>query len=504
MEIRVLKMFIDTIVKDRYHFLSPPEVYLADKHSPKVLQLYKLIKDGKVKTDDEAMLALYSNMPLAKEYKKVKAELVDKLEILLLGINPEKAFKTFTSKSVFYAFRSFFATNIVRQTEAFEAHAQYWYQRTLSLSLPIGINSISLQSYFNLAELSAYRNKPVDWLEYKKAYQEELDAFIIEKEIKLLDQEVILIMLSSESANYKFAGRIKKYFLKAKKLATKSPRFFPQSVCLNIGFRYGQASRNPQFILELTGELEKLLNNFPEHRDNRNRVKCAVYRMESHMMMREYEKGKQEVKNSIKYFTPGTYNWLAFLEYYFLMCMHAKNYEQALNIYFEVFKSEYFPNLNPEFQERWKYFEPYLNYILPEQFPKESFNLLGFLDEISYYTQHKGDNNITIMIGQIIVMLEMREFEKLASRTHYLKDYIVKYVDKKIYPRSFIFLKIVLKLFQNNFNANKVEEQTKEQFKKLLPTENNKLFSPEGIEIIPYDHLWPMILGKLKIKKNAG
>ena len=60
-------MFIDTIVKDRYHFLSPPEVYLADKHHPKVLQLYKLIKDEKVKTDEEAMQAMYGSMPLPKE-----------------------------------------------------------------------------------------------------------------------------------------------------------------------------------------------------------------------------------------------------------------------------------------------------------------------------------------------------------------------------------------------------------------------------------------------------
>ena len=58
-------------------------------------------------------------------------------------------------------------------------------------------------------------------------------------------------------------------------------------------------------------------------------------------------------------------------------------------------------------------------------------------------------------------------------------------------------------LFQNNFNSERTFEQTLKQFEKLKPFDGNKLFSPEGLEVIPYDDLWVMIIEKLK-NKNAG
>ncbi len=502
MEIKVLKMFIDTVSKDRYHFLSPPEVYLADKHSPKVLQLYKLIKDEKVKTDEEAMQALYPLMPLPKEYKKIKEQLIDKVEVLLLGVDPDKILNTMIAKAIFYTARRFFVASIIKQSKHLEFQAGDWYKRTLSSAQPFGINAFTMPSYFTLSELSAFLNKPEEWLEYKLAFEKELEYYIAEKKLRLLYHELILIMFSSESAIYKNIKRVKKYYDEAKKIGEKFSSFPIKSVIVDIGVRYAQGSRNPSLLLEIVSSYEELLTQFPENRNKRILVFCASLRMEAHMLLREYDLGRLEVKQNIKHFTPGTYDWLAFLEYYFLLCMHAKNYDQALNIYYEVIKNEYFPNLNLEFQERWKYFEPYLNYLLPEQFPKEAINLLGFLDEISYYTHHKADNNITIMIGQIIIMLEMRVFDQLSARTRYLEQYIDKYIDKKIYPRSIIFLKIIVQLFKNNFDAELTESQTKKTFEKLLPVNGNKLFSPEGIEVIPYDHLWPMILDKLK-KKNA-
>ncbi|HRB38671.1 MAG TPA: hypothetical protein PK134_07205 [Bacteroidia bacterium] len=157
-----------------------------------------------------------------------------------------------------------------------------------------------------------------------------------------------------------------------------------------------------------------------------------------------------------------------------------------------------FINSNQEVKERWHYFEPYLNFILPGHFPKESINLLGFLDEISYYTTHKEDNNIIIMIGQIIVMIEMGDYDKLYDRTSYLESYIKKYVDKRIYPRTYIFLNMLLTLFKNNFQKTKTQKQTAVSLEKLKPVAGNKFFNTEGLEVIPYEKLWAAISEKLK------
>ena len=73
-----------------------------------------------------------------------------------------------------------------------------------------------------------------------------------------------------------------------------------------------------------------------------------------------------------------------------------------------------------------------------------------------------------------------------------------KYVDKRIYPRTYIFLNMLLTLFKNNFQKTKTQKQTAVSLEKLKPVAGNKFFNTEGLEVIPYEKLWAAISEKLK------
>lgn len=504
MEISELKILLKHIADNRHDYLSPPEVYLSDKEHPKLLQFYKHIISGKVKTDEEAAELLLEKNSSSKEYTLLKNMLEERISVLVLGIDPEKALKAMASRNIFRSYRHLLSGYLLRCMPATVTFADDLWDMALQKGDFIHDPSISMLAHLWKSDLASLKNKGEDFYNHKQQFNEALDRFKKESTLKLYENELNLIQAGSHMNQYRFVAKAKKYYDEAKKIHESIKSYTSYLSFAIIGMRYGFFSKNYQLVIDMANLRDELIKKNPQYVSNYLSAMSSTFRMVGYMYLRKYEEGKKEARIIISNMKTGNRDWLAILEYYFLLCMHSGNYEQALNVYYEGFKSDYFQNLNAEYQERWKYFEPYLNFIIPDQFPKEAINLLGFLDEMSYYTSHKGDNNIVIMIGQIIVMLDMLEFEKLRERTYFLENYIKKHVEKKIYPRTFIFLNMLLNLFKNNFDVNKTHKQVQLQYDKLIPFEGNKLFCIEDIEVIPYEKLWDVIREKLNKKTKAA
>ena len=57
---------------------------------------------------------------------------------------------------------------------------------------------------------------------------------------------------------------------------------------------------------------------------------------------------------------------------------------------------------------------------------------------------------------------------------------------------------MLLELFKNNFDSEITAKKVSNQLEQLKPGKESKLYIVEGLEIIPYDVLWPEIIKKLK------
>jgi len=226
----------------------------------------------------------------------------------------------------------------------------------------------------------------------------------------------------------------------------------------------------------------------------------ATHRLFSKAFLRDFENTSDDLKLCLEIYNENSKDWSNFLEIFFLHNMFSGNYTKAMDVYYKFLKSSVYDVLPPDIKERWKYFEPYLNFVIGDEFIKQNMDLLSFLNEISYYTEHKSDNNIPILIAQVIAMIDMGDFKKLADRTNYLENYINKYVDRKNFARTFIFMRMLLRLFKNNFNADKTEKQCLKQFSKIEFAPGNKLNTCDELEVIPYDILWGLILERIKAK----
>lgn len=498
MELSEIKLLTGFFAKNRYEHLSPPEVYFTDKNFPELLRYYKEIVSGKLATDEEASEKILGLPPTDTAYIRLKSELEERLVHLVYGINPDMLMNSMLGRRTFKAYLFLGAALITRQQNTTTLMSDFFTRKLAENSEFTNEGMMGCISDLILADRMAVKNQPDEFYHYKGRFKKSFEQFKLESELLLMQRELDIFQIASNIAQYKNVTKAKKYYLRAKKINDKIQSFYSNFYYANIAFAYGYFANDFELIDRVLKEREEFYHKHPEYFTDFQKSYLALSRMLACIHLRQYEKGKEEARVFLQKMDQNSGGWLLALEHYFILCMHSGNYEQALNIYFEATQSEQFVNFNKEVRERWYYFEPYLNFILPDHFPKESINLLGFLDEISYYTSHKEDNNIIIMIGQIIVMIELGEYIKLAERTNYLESYIRKYVDKRIYPRTFVFLNLLLQLFRNNFDKEATIKKTEKQFEKLKATKDSKLFVVEGLEVVPYDKLWPVILKKLK------
>lgn len=498
MELSEIKTLTGFFAKNRYEFLSPPEVYFTDKNFPELLRLYKEINSGKVTTDEEAAEKVLGVSATHSSYQKLKTELENRLVHLVYGLNPEKLMNSMLGRSTFRSYFYLGAALITRQQNTTTLISDFFSQKLAENIAFTNDGMMGCIADLTLADRMAVKNKPDEFYHYKNRFEESFERFKLESELLLMQRELDIFQMASNIAQYKNVTKAKKYYLRAKQIHIKLNSFLSNYHYANIAFTYGYFANDFELIDEVLNEREEFYHQHPEYFTDLQRSLLALSRMLACIHLRQYDKGKEEARIFLQRLNQNSGDWLLALEHYFILCMHSGNYEQALNIYFEATHNEQFVNFNQEVRERWHYFEPYLNFILPDHFPKENINLLGFLDEISYYTSHKEDNNISIMVGQIIVMIEMGEFDKLTERTKYLENYIKQYVDKRIYPRTYIFLNMLLELFKNNFDSETTAKKVSNQLEQLKPGKESKLYIVEGLEIIPYDVLWPEIIKKLK------
>lgn len=499
MELQALKRIIDLTEQYKGDYIGPLERFFIDTKFPKLTLFFKLLKDDKAKTDDEMAFLLSFSTAFTSDYKKLKDEAVVRITHLLFFIDPRKMPKSHMWKSYIPGFKKVVAAELIFYMDIDRAPIEL----TKSGYEQMETVRFSEKKILALCNLTRYAGNAHSYDNFKKYAQVTLntiDRARLEIEGEICKMELNFISTKSAGEKFKHVKKAKKYIQRLKKIfeLTGSESAFHNytETCIN----YNYSIKNYEEIIKITREADEWNEMKQKLTPKPMLAYMATHRLFSKAFLRDFENTSDDLKLCLEIYTENTKDWSNFLEIFFLHNMFSGNYTKAMDVYYKFLKSSVYEVLPPDIKERWKYFEPYLNFVIGDEFIKQNMDLLSFLNEISYYTEHKSDNNIPVLIAQVIAMIDMGDFKKLSGRTNYLENYINKYVDRKNFTRTFIFMKMLLKLFKNNFNAAKTEKQCFSQFKKIEFAPGNKLNTCDELEVIPYDILWGLILERIKTK----
>ena len=479
--------------------------------------LLDAIRSGKVKSDHEALSLLYENGN-KNAYNKLKNRLYNRLLNTLFFIDIKQsggsigairadAFKTYSQIMILkrqghLQLASKIARRLIEKTKNIEI-----------LELKFLLSSFLIE-YYSTWEI----NKKLA-AKYEKQYENTRKNLEAVRAVTPVWSELADIIISKKSSN-----------ISNQKIASLSDKlielekFYENSDSNIFNFRFFSAKyfycwllhdfdRQVELCEEAVTILEEHQSPFLAHI-----VAFKTYRGVAELNQSNYLKANTTFKDILKEFelTPGKTHWYNIYNYFFLVKMTLGEYNQASMLLIDVLNLKNFSKVEAKWREPWLIKEAYINILLElgkikDEFStalkKRSFRLRKFLNTVPQNTKDKSGLNVSILVAQFLFLLIRDNTEELYDKLDSLKQYTHRYLKKDNTLRSNLFIRMLMTLPKSDFHPVRVEARTKDFWKKLQATPMMVSEQSHEVEIIPYEHLWEIVMeilhDRVKKKKSA-
>ena len=192
-------------------------------------------------------------------------------------------------------------------------------------------------------------------------------------------------------------------------------------------------------------------------------------------------------------------NWFYFQEYHLLLALHAQQYERAQQLMGVITKNPAYIIQREAALQRWDLYKSYLEFVLPP--PRVNTarqrQMAQWVLQLPEYSRDKRGHNVAILVLQVLYFLRERNLEAVLLRMERLRKYQQRHLHEPTVLRSRLFLRLLQVIVDRNFDAPQAAERGKAMLQQLRDT------PPPGeafaeVEIIPYEHLWELVLGLLR------
>lgn len=477
----------------------------------KLSQLYDGIIKGIYQNENDASLSLYGSEPTNPNFKKLKYRLQERLINTLLFIDVNKPNFKDTQRAYYSCQRVLSAVNIlfgfsIREPaiemaeRAIKKAIRFDYTEiVLSLSRRLSRHYGAIEG--DLKKFNYYKNIT---REYLKIYNAEVLASDYYNELAIFNTNSIGFqdnqIMSKRASDY------------SKELEEYLPEINTYSFIL---FTYSVF----WFKHIIKGEYHKALKLCSEAIDktesNDKYPPTLSFLFYSRMLtcytqLNNFKEGREAFQNALKYVNKGASNWFIIHRNYFLLAFRAKEYPKIYSILQQVKDHEKYDKMPRNIRELWNLNEAYVHFFISINKIKvqvdlggekvQKFKLNKFLNEVPLFSKDKRGINISILIIQLLFLLQQKKYGIVIDKVETLNAYCYRYLKKDNTFRSNCFIKLLLLLPKCDFHRVAVERKSKKILTKLQSVPLEVARQSAEIEIVPYEDLWEIVLDMLDMK----
>ncbi|MFQ5448661.1 MAG: hypothetical protein ACE5FF_17165, partial [Saprospiraceae bacterium] len=443
----------------------------------KIQKLYEAIQADHFNNEEEAAILFFPGSRYQKSnFNKLKRQLKKRLLNTLFFIDVNQPDFNDMQKAYYSCYKDFAALKILKGRSATKA-ALHLAEKILRKAqefefTDIAINILTDLRGFYLAmgadlkklnECSALLNEKMDlWrveLLAEEKYQNLAVHFVKSRATKagLLDTA---IGYSRELEQY-----LGKY---------QSPRFL-LATYLVFSLRY-QIVNDYENTLRVCKEAVKMFERKGKAVPKTNLLVFLNRIASCQIQLGYYAEGEQTIRQCDALVEEGISNWFVVSEYHLILLFHSKQYQKAFAVFSKSFWHAGFKNLPAAHQERWKLYEAFIHFFIAtgaiEPGLKESarlrkFRLRRFLNDVPEFAKDKQGANITILILQILFLLQASKYDDALPRLEALKAYSHRYLRKNDTFRSNCFIHMLLQVPKGYFNKKAVNRKAHKYVEKL-------------------------------------
>ncbi len=344
------------------------EVVDDDGDGAKYLQLIKGLGNGSWQSDDEAIEDIYGKKLGNKTFDMLKSRAKERLINMIFQLDTQKKFKSSYDKAYYSTCKNLLAGAILllqNRRNSGEEHLKL----ALSIASKYFFTDFSIVALRQLKYFSSFSGSRKQFKKYQDELNKQLEILNAESEVENLNQEIILEIVLSVAHKDEITNKSKVSYKKIQEIVSKFDTYTTRLSMYRVGLRYYENIDDYGNAIKLAAECEEYLNSNPHLIQKVRLGEMNLHKLNGSLHLRDYENGSNYAATCMTLFNKGTLNWLIFLEYYFLLCLHTKNYKKALEIYHQVIDDPVFKVYPAQSKEKWKIFESFLNYVIPAGTP---------------------------------------------------------------------------------------------------------------------------------------
>lgn len=451
------------------------------------------ILENKYERDEDAIKDIYGSLEGTERYRMLKHRVHKKLHnhlfFLRSSVREDKKMEKECHDLVYRG------RGLLHITE-FDGSEDF-FKKSLAIATKYEFTDIILECYQNLNYIYVQQTK-------HKHFHSTLKTLEKVRALKALEDEAYELYYTARLEMLRTVASRKAYLPKLPEVIHRLMFLWQKTNSFNIFQHYYYLNT---WYLKLIGDFdaniailkdcEKLLEEGKinalrfDHRANKYSHISALLRA------RRYNEGLALAEKYKVAFHPYSRNWFAYMQHYFLLAVHAGDWELAHEIMKEVDSNPYYKRLKTKAKENWTLFKAYLFFFYPKAGDIQPFDFWNFLQQVPEHSKDKLGYNVSIIILQFLHGLKHEHYDQLLTKEDSLRKYLNSYLKDANSERSRLFFRLLIVCIRSDFDPRSTEKRGANWLEKLknAPIPGDAYAQ---IEIIPYEKLWLMILELLK------
>lgn len=479
------------------------EPKLGDKDN--ISKLYFGIKSNSISTDQQAAQLIYGNSLVDTRFTSLKNRLKYRLLNTLFFLDIKHPNQSQLAETTYKTYRHTFWSKTLLFIGARNTCIKL-SQKALSLAMQSGLTIEAVQLLVDLRNFAGEEGNSSLYNQYNELLRKQTHNLNSELQAREYNDRLRMMFAKTSADQPESVGIAKEFVSKLDSISPEPDSFYYKLFYFRVKNFSKQIEQNYKGSIEVCNEAIAHLKSNPLFVSNVRIGEFAVTKLYCHLMLKEFDEGKNEALRCSELFAPTTNAWFTYMDYYFLLAMHTLHFEDAQQIYSTVISNPRFSFQIEQTKERWLLYESFLQFALTTNgfVPTKKFDIKRFLRDVPSYKKDKRGYNISILVLQIIMLLEQNDFDGIINRMDALRTYRQRYLGTSTNKQSALFFKMLLVMEKSFFTYEETKIKAQKYYDKMLEIGSNSDETQEGLQILPFEWLWSRILNMLQEKERLG
>jgi hypothetical protein len=483
------------------------KIEIFDDHSlkqknSKFNEFYELLMKGALNNDKEAAEKLYGSSPTDDKYRQLKSRFKKRILNTLFFLDINQASSSNYNRAYYSCHKDWTLVKILLSNKA-NGTATQLAKSILGTALKFEFSDI-IVSVSRILRAHAMHE------EDEKLYEEystlcEKYQLILTAEIES-DELYERTIFNSKKSSLKAPDRIKLIQSYCDRLLNLSNTYSSPIILYNqfmVFATFHEMQEDYKSVSLVCASAEQYIIEHPHLYREDKLAKIALKKLLAFVHLQDFEEGQIQAEEYLKIFEKND-AWLQFYEYYLLLAIHCKEYIAAHAIFDRAYEDKRFRKISNASQDKWNAFETYLCLLLWVQTEEglekprryKQFKVKRFLEEPIIFPKNQRIFTVILVIAQVVFLLQEERSGEAFERVERLKGYSTRLLKQEEHYRITQFVRLLQQLAKAHFDYTKIGVYQK-YLTRLIESPIKYRNSANELEIIPYHHLWEMILNSI-------